>query len=632
MLSSRTMSTSHKAVADAATAATGTQPLLEIHLERESKIYYPGEMVRGTAVLRVARATTLASGVYLDFQAKASTEWTTGGDAVVIDGNKEETPVKMHTGETVFQHQVKTLLGGTHQSGALRMKTVGNEGTVDFDKVPGTGDIYIPCVAETTEKMKLKVEAMESAMTLDVHKLVTAGTEQIFYMTTKVGNMQKGAIHLSAEFCDYKDFFPDNGKDHQTKYTKCLVLHVHKFRGKYKGTPCTVSVRVHDVSTTTSSSSANAERKNLALEAGDHAFPFRLALRDDAPGSASWKIGTDSASISYSLKAYFDINQTQCAEGLMLTVIANRPLPRPALLSPYKMETGDQPMHSFGCCRPRRARKFTVSLKLLLGRLVYAPGEVLDLTGSTVVNNSTTPQRAQIVLNTYLQLTGGGADHEKKSLSQHQVFFETEIPAHKTVILTNLREFVSIRMPAIFPSYSGVFLDIDQTNRLNACVKWSYTLEIRLPDWGSGFYCRTPILVPAAPPFVSQLQQYRRVKADPLLTGQYSIFEHAVSGSLVKCVTAPTLTSSFGDKGRKLLVDNAKPIWMGGRDEYAVWIKDETNRQRLNDWMTVQQQQQSGNGGALKSDGEYSDLAKLFYFNVVNAYAGPSGTFDESLE
>lgn len=463
-----------------------TVPIIEIQLERESKIYYPGETVNGAVVLKVPKATTCQGGVFIDFRAKAVTEW--------IKEAEEEVKRKCLSGETVFQHQIKTLLGCSYQTGSLR--TSGQkEGenclgkAIDFDTIPGLGDIYIPCDESAKKNMKLRVEAIESATLIDIPKLIAEAGPQLYYMTSMVGNMQKGSINLSAEFVDYGDAFPD--EKHCT-HKLCLVLHVHRLRGVKKGTK-DVNVQVHDWTNVPEAKPDRETLNRVHLEEGEKTFPFSLKLRQDAPGSANWKIGTDTASIFYTIKSYADINNKASGAGVQFTVISNRPLPRPALLSPFKMETGDQPYNTVSTCCFRSTR-FAVSIKMNLSRLVYGPGEVIGLTGSSIVNNSTQPQRAQIVLRSYLKQDGGY--NQKHALHQDHVFFETIIPEKQTVILTNVSEFNEIRMPAVYPSYSGVYLGIDKTKRLEACVKWAYTFDIRLPDWGKcGFFCRTPILI-----------------------------------------------------------------------------------------------------------------------------------------
>lgn len=64
---------------------------------------------------------------------------------------------------------------------------------------------------------------------------------------------------------------------------------------------------------------------------------------------------------------------------------------------------------------------------------------------------------------------------------------------------------------------------------------------------------------------------------------------------------------------------DAKPVWMGSREDYSAWMKHEQNRARLKDWM------ESGR------DSDYLDLVKLFYRNMVNVYSGPSGSYNENL-
>jgi len=171
-----------------------------------------------------------------------------------------------------------------------------------------------------------------------------------------------------------------------------------------------------------------------------------------------------------------------------------------------------------------------------------------------------------------------------------------------------------IRVPAVPPSYAGIFLDESKTKRLESCVKWTYTLELRLPDWGTGFYCRTPILVSAASPFTTELAKLRSKKAEPELTDHWSIFKQAVSGAHNLCKTAPTVTCEEEDRGFKRLAVGAKPIWMGSREDYSAWMKEESNRMRLKEWVATEG----------KKDDDYPDLCKLFYRDIVNHYGGPT--------
>jgi hypothetical protein len=141
------------------------------------------------------------------------------------------------------------------------------------------------------------------------------------------------------------------------------------------------------------------------------------------------------------------------------------------------------------------------------------------------------------------------------------------------------------------------------------------------------------------------LQQYRKKKADPLLTGPYSILDHAISS--IHNVngpdknTGPTLLCKKDDKGRKALAMEGIPSWMGGREDYVSFMKDETNRALYMEWSTQQEQEQQQQQHSNKNETTEStasdksttkDLDQLFYRNVVNVYAGPSGTFDENVE
>jgi hypothetical protein len=584
------------------------EPTVEIQLERENKIYFPGETVEGTVVLTCVEDEDVISrrdGVFVNFEAKAASQWIKCSD----------NSCKRLTGETVFHDEVKTLYGASYQTGSLRTtgqkegRNVSGE-ALDFDKIPGVGEVYIPCQRSAEKNMRIKIVAIGAEKVIDVPDLIEEkGGKQSFYLTTAIGNMVRGPINVSCEFRPYSHVFP--GK---TDYPLCFILRVLRLSGLKKGTK-NVNVQVYDLTDVKEERLGPGQVYPVDLPVGEMSYPFSFKIREDAPGSAHWTIGKDAASVTYSLKAFFDLKQKDTTEPIkvLFTVLPNRPLARPTLLSPYIAESGDQPM-AFGCCRPL-SKTYKVSVKLCLGRLVYSPGELVDMTGSAVVNNSSTPQRTQIVWSCFLQLDGGYG--QKHSLSTDFVAFETVIPEKSTMILNNLPEWEGVRVPAVYPSYSGVYLDTDKTNRLETCVKWAYTLEIRLPDWGNGFYCRTPFLVSAAPPYTLQLAAHREEKSNPELTGQWSIFEHAVSGTR-DCITSPTLLSAKDDKGRKAIAHFAEPIWIGGSgQEYGEWRKKDGNDKRLQEWMET------------RNDKEFPDLPSLFFRDIVNMFAGPSGRLTE---
>jgi hypothetical protein len=238
-------------------------------------------------------------------------------------------------------------------------------------------------------------------------------------------------------------------------------------------------------------------------------------------------------------------------------------------------------------------------------RLVYAPGEVIDLTGSSVVNNSNIPQPAQVVLRCFIEQTGSyGATH---SFSQDYILYETTIPESQTVLLTNSKDFWQTCVPPVPPSYSGQYLNMDKSKRISACLRFAYTLEIRLVEWGTGFYCRTPILISAAPPYSHQLVEHRSMRSNPELTDQWSIFQYAVSGPM-EIDMAPTSTGS-ADIKKLVEAKRLDPIWMGETRKYSEWMKSAKNRERLR----------------MYSEGKPdAKLDLLFYRPVVNTFAGPS--------
>jgi len=320
---------------------------IRIELERENAVYFPGETVRGKVRLNLLEPTT--ASVFLDFQAKASTEW--------IDESDEGKRVL--TGETVFQHQVLTLFGSVYQTGALR--TTGEKAganflgeAIDFDRTAGVGTVYIPCEEREKKTLKLKLWTIGCAAEVDATKLVEEKGIRSQFLLSTTGHMTKGPVKLSGKFVPYKDIFPE-GEDPRPL---CFVLQIHQLKSVPPKTK-NVSIRI---------TRENDER--TALPEGDTVLPFQVKLRDDGPGSTYWQHGDNagSSNVSYSLKAFVDLDKKDPRHGIIITVLPNRPLPRAPLLSPYQMETGDQPLSKFGClCMPRGAT-FAVSVKLSLSR------------------------------------------------------------------------------------------------------------------------------------------------------------------------------------------------------------------------------------------------------------------------
>jgi hypothetical protein len=235
---------------------------------------------------------------------------------------------------------------------------------------------------------------------------------------------------------------------------------------------------------------------------------------------------------------------------------------------------------------------------------VYACGEVVDMTGSTVVNNSRFPQPAQVVLRCFIEQTGGYG--VRRTFSHDYILYETVIPEHQSVVITNNKDFNQVRIPAVPPTWSGEYLDEQQTQRKQACVRWAYTLEIRLTEWGGGFSSRTPILVAATPPYAQKLQDFRHAKADPVVTDQWSIYQYAVFGPKENGM-APTL-SHANNRGRLKLVQCEEPVWTGPLGGKETWMKDD--QKLYNKWMEE---------GVWDSQLEY-----YFHRPVVNSYTGPS--------
>ena len=97
----------------------------------------------------------------------------------------------------------------------------------------------------------------------------------------------------------------------------------------------------------------------------------------------------------------------------------------------------------------------------------------------------------------------------------------------------------------------------------------------------------------------------------------------------------PTLLSKKDDKGRKALALEGIPSWMGGRENYISFMKDETNRTLYTEWSRRHQQEEPSLSSNERTESltldQKKELEQLFYRNVINVYAGPSGKFDEDV-
>lgn len=319
--------------------------MTEISIELEHDVYYAGDVVRGRVILKNKSATP-SQGLMVHLKAAAETSWM---EPSLVDG----VPPKHLSGATVFQESVQTLCGASYRTGALR--TSGQLGTyqgeaIDFDE--NVGQLIIDC----STHRRFQLWTMGMTATIDITKLMDEnnGTQSYFLLST-TGNMTKGPVNLSGEWLQ----------------DKRLKLWIRQIKGVPRGT---MDVYVRMTPIVRDEATKKDSPVLLSLPTGESSYDFSFRLRDDAPGSAYWNEGEAYANVFYELSAYSGFDQSH-AKKMHLTVLANRPLPRSGLLSPYQMETGDQPLWKLSnlfCCCKSSGVTYKVSIKLHLGRYVLS--------------------------------------------------------------------------------------------------------------------------------------------------------------------------------------------------------------------------------------------------------------------
>jgi hypothetical protein len=268
---------------------------LEIQLERASGVYYAGEVVRGTVALETSGSKEVTCrGFRVRLQGRARVHWHTGsGD------NRHD-----YDGSTLFQSQRHTLAGNFHRTALL--DEAGED--ADFEIVPYSGVMRIPCQGHEEQNLKLIVRVMDydfgkrddllGEIVLDVPSLAQARQQQSFPLTRK-GKPEKGEVTLSAKWLPFDAVFPTASRSgERVSMTQSMVLEltVHKATGLRKAdwvgkndVYCQV-YRIPNGTTLNLSKALPVPSKEMKLPAGRTVYPFAFALRSDAPGSAELNV------------------------------------------------------------------------------------------------------------------------------------------------------------------------------------------------------------------------------------------------------------------------------------------------------------------------------------------------------
>ena len=527
---------------------------ISINLERESGIFYAGEVVRGTVSFTVNSSSVTCRGYQIHLRGRSHVHWHTGsGD------NRTD-----YDGTTSFQDQRFTLHGNYYKTGVI--ENAGED--AHFHKVQGSGVILIPCDDRDLGRMELIVRVMDEdfgkrddllgELVIDAASLARSGQMQSFPLSRN-GKPEKGQVVLSAKMMPFSSMFPTNtasttgmAVSRVALKDQCLVLTVHSATGLRRadwGGRNDVYVQCYRPPPTkemVAGKKLPGPDKKTVLPEGTTTYPFAFQLRNDAPGSAEIPAG-DRAYVRYDLYAHASFaNWRDPSSRRTISVIPNRPTPKLELLSPAEHSTPFSPIYGCSCCGMKCCKEDgMVSTSLTIGRRSYAPGEKVAI-GGKVVNETKKDLPVTVVLRQYIMLHTAG--HASTQSRKDFILSQGLVSAGGELDVASLSPCV---MPRVFPSFAGG-VEGPISRSFYPCIKWTYSLEVRAgSDKGSfatAVHSRIPILVSTAPPFSEAVEKARSMRSDVLIDNPWQIFDFAVHGT-EPSTTTPKITGEE-DAGR----------------------------------------------------------------------------------
>ena len=239
--------------------------------------------------------------------------------------------------------------------------------------------------------------------------------------------------------------------------------------------------------------------KKIKLPNQTMTFKFAFPTRPSAPGSAVLKCG-DRSYIAYYIKAEIDKKGWRNPSlKFPITIIPTRPAPLPALLCPTNTEEEDQIKKCHFCCFSC-CEAGSIQMKFTCDRRAYAPGETVNLRGSTILNNSSILISARIVLRQHIQLTTTDRYHHTHNGTQRFELGSVSVEPGAQAHLSNL----TLKVPAVPPSFFG---SQGSSTAYSEPLIFTYELSLQAKA-GSGHKVKIdlPILISALPPKVTAIE------------------------------------------------------------------------------------------------------------------------------
>lgn len=245
------------------------------------------------------------------------------------------------------------------------------------------------------------------------------------------------------------------------------------------------------------------------------------------------------AYIGYYIIATLDKNKWSNNPTLKVPIIIlpSFPVPMPQLLTPTDSRVGPTPLNEFSFCCFKCGAAGNVELKLSLPRRAFAPGEMIDLSGSEVINDSTIPVQARVHVRQLIKLT---SQNTLSPLFRDETrFFELDSILVKSQTTSNLGS-LNVTVPALPPTFFGA-RGFTARNKAVEPLKFCYELSLEVEaKSGHKEKIGVPILISASPPKVEPIRDKSQFRAnrivDPFEIQRFTICGDAPCASEAKSV------------------------------------------------------------------------------------------------